>query len=110
VSRFPHELFTHRLRLRRWSVADAPALRTAIDASDAHLRPWLPWMRHEPMSLEATRDRILRQVDEFDRGETFGWALWAVKRHDLGTTPAPRSWDHPASERRAPRATTMGPP
>lgn len=73
---FPDALRTDRLLLRRWALDDAPALRAAVDASDAHLRPFIPWMRDEPRTLDQTRERVAGFIESFDAGETFNWALW----------------------------------
>jgi ribosomal-protein-serine acetyltransferase len=71
----PERLETERLVLRRWRASDVAALRAAVDASDAHLRPWIPWMRDEPRTLPETAARIAGFIEEFDGGRTFGWAL-----------------------------------
>ncbi len=76
MSAFPDTLRTERLTLRRWRVEDAGALRAAIDASDAHLRPFIPWMRDEPRTLEQTRERVAGFIVEYDAGVTFQWAVW----------------------------------
>ena len=47
-----------RLVLRCWNPADAPLLKAAIDGSLEHLRPWMPWARHEPEALEAKVERL----------------------------------------------------
>ena len=44
---------TPRLVLRCWSPEDAPELRRALDDSDQHLRPWIPFMKDEPRNLES---------------------------------------------------------
>lgn len=41
-----------RLLLRRWEVSDAALLSDAIGQSIEHLRPWMPWVAHEPLSIE----------------------------------------------------------
>jgi ribosomal-protein-serine acetyltransferase len=55
VDRLPTEIVTPRLVLRLWRPDDAAALGAAITASVEHLRPWLAWMRFEPLSDE---DRV----------------------------------------------------
>ena len=55
VDRLPSEIVTPRLFLRLWRPDDAAALGSAIEASSDHLRPWLAWMRFEPLSDE---DRV----------------------------------------------------
>jgi RimJ/RimL family protein N-acetyltransferase len=75
VSAPPDELATARLQLRRWRESDAEELRRLLDDNDAHLRPWIPFMKDEPRSLEATRERITTFVQSFDRGEHHRYAI-----------------------------------
>lgn len=72
-----YRIETGRLVLRCWSPADAPALRKALDESDQHLRPWIPWMSEEPRSLEQTVQRLRRERAEFDRDETYRYAIFS---------------------------------
>jgi ribosomal-protein-serine acetyltransferase len=55
------------LLLRLWRREDAEALRTAVIESIDHLRPWMWWTVHEPMSLDQRRaiiaDWHLRWLD-----------------------------------------------
>lgn len=53
--RLPAGLHAGRLVVRPWEIADAPGLHDAIGASVEHLRPFMPWISNEPLSL---RDRI----------------------------------------------------
>lgn len=55
MGRLPSEIVTPRLFLRLWRPDDASSLSAAIEASFEHLRPWLAWIRFEPLSNE---DRV----------------------------------------------------
>ncbi len=59
---------TERLVLRCWTGDDAEALRAAIDASAAELRPWIPFMRHEPRTLEETRAWVRARIEDHESG------------------------------------------
>ncbi len=48
--------------VRRWVPDDAQALVTAVTESAEHLRPWMPWIAQEPMSVE---ERI-RLIEDWD--------------------------------------------
>ena len=72
----PATLHTERLLLRRWRPGDETILRSAVDASDSHLRRWIPWMKDEPRSMDETAVRIAHQIGEFDAGVTFCWAVF----------------------------------
>lgn len=59
--RLPDHVETDRLTIRRWLQPGAPAMAAAavtvtvtVTASVEHLRPWMPWVAHEP---QATQDR-----------------------------------------------------
>jgi RimJ/RimL family protein N-acetyltransferase len=48
-TRLPGELLGARVVLRRWTVADVPALADAVTRNIEHLRPWMPWIAFEPL-------------------------------------------------------------
>ncbi len=50
MDRLPERTETERLLLRRLTPGDEPAMNAAITASLEHLRPWMPWAAHEPLS------------------------------------------------------------
>lgn len=57
---------TGGLVLRCWSPADAPRLRAVLDRSDAHLRPYIPFMRDEPRTLAQTAAWLRGHRASFD--------------------------------------------
>lgn len=75
-TRVVYRVETPRLVLRCWSPKDAPALRAALDESDAHLRPWIPFMKDEPRSLSATVDWLRQHRAAFDVGKNFRFAVF----------------------------------
>ena len=78
MARFPDQLTTERLVLRLWEVDDAPIVRAALDASDAHLRPWIPFMRREPRTLEQTRAWLQGRRDWFTADEHWHWGVFGT--------------------------------
>jgi RimJ/RimL family protein N-acetyltransferase len=62
MQRLPARIETERLVLRTWTPEDAEALGTAITESIEHLRPWMPWIAHEPVSLE-DRTKLITEWD-----------------------------------------------
>ena len=72
----PDRIQTERLLLRCWSVDDAPALRAALDVCDTHLRPWIPFMKHEPRSLPETAAWVQRHIDQFRAGQHFRYGVF----------------------------------
>ena len=53
------------LLLRRWTVDDAEMLAEAVSESLEHLRPWMPWVEHEPLSLSDRRTMIAQREREW---------------------------------------------
>ena len=81
MERLPAEVHvpSGRLRIRRWVAADEPALRAAIAASAEHLRPWMVWVKEEPLSPGA-RLALIRSWDEaWERGNE---AVYGIFRAD----------------------------
>ncbi|MBV9880771.1 MAG: GNAT family N-acetyltransferase [Gemmatirosa sp.] len=72
----PERLRTDRLTLRRWRVADAPALAAALEPSVAHLKPWIPWSVAEPAPAEALETRLAGYVADFDAGRTWLYGIF----------------------------------
>ncbi len=46
------------LALRRWEVAEAELLQRAVRDNLEHLRPWMPWVAGEPLTLAQRRALI----------------------------------------------------
>jgi RimJ/RimL family protein N-acetyltransferase len=73
----PYSVRSSRLLAKCWEADDAAAFRDLLDRNNLHLRPFIPWMRAEPQSLEATRERLLGYHERFVAGEDFRYALFA---------------------------------
>ncbi len=56
----PELVETPRLTLRLWAARDAPALHAAVVTSIEHLRPWIPWIGHEPLTI-ADREALITE-------------------------------------------------
>ena len=54
----PERLEGDGLVVRRWVIDDAPALAEAVDASADHLRPWMPWIPRELVTVGGRRELI----------------------------------------------------
>ena len=71
-----YRVCTSRLLIRCWQPRDAEMLKTAIDESLEHLRPWMPWAMDEPEDLQAKIDRLGRWRGMFDLGKDFVYGLF----------------------------------
>jgi RimJ/RimL family protein N-acetyltransferase len=74
---------TARLLARPWCPADASRLRESLDASDQHLRPWIPFMRDEPRSLADTVQRVREHRSKFDSDEMYRYPLFMPDEAEL---------------------------
>ena len=78
-----HRVITNRLEMRPYREADAEARRQLVDANDAWLRPWIPWMREEPMTLEDTRLKLREHAAAFLSRELFRYIILERESGDM---------------------------
>lgn len=78
-----YRIETERLLIRCWSPEDAPVLRAALDESDQHLRPWIPWMKDEPKSLDESAAWLRIKRANFDLGKDFWYAIFDNEERTL---------------------------
>jgi len=64
-----YRIETERLVLRCFDPRDAVALKAAVDASLDHLRPWIPWARDEPQTLDQKVELLRQYRAKFDLGQ-----------------------------------------
>src|SRR6201991_278252 len=83
----PYKLETQRLFIRCYEPGGVRLLDEAINANLDHLRPWMPWAREEPKSLDA-RAAIIRQFrGQFDLGQDFAFGIFdKMGKEQLGAT------------------------
>jgi RimJ/RimL family protein N-acetyltransferase len=72
----PYRIETERTVLRCYEPNDAPLLKDAIDSSLDHLRPWMPWARHEPQPLEQKVELMRMFRGSFDLGTDFVYGIF----------------------------------
>ena len=72
----PYRLETERLVIRCWDPRDARLLKEAIESSLDHLRPWMPWARAEPTTLDEKVKLLRRFRGLFDAGEDFVYGMF----------------------------------
>lgn len=65
-----------RLALRRWEVRDAALLSAAIGESIEHLRPWMPFIAYEPLSIEARAGLISGWEANWQQGGDFVFGIF----------------------------------
>jgi RimJ/RimL family protein N-acetyltransferase len=62
--------------MRAWTTADAPALQTALDASESHLRAWTPWVVDGKVPGLSLEERLARHAADFDAGREWVYGLF----------------------------------
>jgi RimJ/RimL family protein N-acetyltransferase len=68
----PDEIDGGIVRLRRWRLADEPALTAAVGTSRTEMEPWLP----NTLAERARPSEVLaREIKRFDRGRRFAYAM-----------------------------------
>ena len=66
-----YRIETGRLIIRCWEPRDAAALKEAVDSSIEHLRPWLPWVRFEPQTIDEKVELLRGFRARYDRDEDY---------------------------------------
>jgi RimJ/RimL family protein N-acetyltransferase len=73
----PYRIETERLVIRCYEPRDAPLLKAAVDESIEHLRPWMPWIRFEPQTVEQRVELLRSFRGQFDLGQDFIYGVFA---------------------------------
>jgi RimJ/RimL family protein N-acetyltransferase len=74
----PPALSLPNCRLARWTVEHAPALRAALAASDAHLRPWTPWVVDGKVPGLTLDERLARHEADFVGGREWVYGMFGT--------------------------------
>jgi RimJ/RimL family protein N-acetyltransferase len=72
-----YRVVTGRMLIRCWSPLDAILRRAALDDSDQHLRPWIPYMKDEPQSVEETAGWLRRMRAAFDLDQEYRYGIFS---------------------------------
>jgi RimJ/RimL family protein N-acetyltransferase len=73
----PPALDLVRCHLIRWQPAHADALRAALTARDAHLRPWTPWVIDGKVPGLTLEERLARHEADFTAGREWVYGLFS---------------------------------
>jgi RimJ/RimL family protein N-acetyltransferase len=88
----PHRIETQRTVIRCYTTSDAPLMISTLSKNVDHLRPWMDWAAHEPESLDAKRNRLQQNLDDFNSGTDFTYGIFDKQESELigGTGLHPR--------------------
>ncbi|HEX6168037.1 MAG TPA: GNAT family N-acetyltransferase [Acidimicrobiales bacterium] len=64
-----HLVPADQLVVRRWRVEDVPRLHAAVIESIDHLRPWMPWVAKEPLTLAQRVELVAGWAPLWDAGD-----------------------------------------
>lgn len=79
----PYRIETARLVVRCYEPGDAAKVKDAIDSSLDHLRPWMPWVEHEPQTLEEKTDLLKSFRAQFDLGDNFVMGVFSLDESEV---------------------------
>jgi RimJ/RimL family protein N-acetyltransferase len=79
----PYRIETERLVIRCYEPEDAPLLKTAVDASLDHLRPWMPWARSEPQTLDEKVELCRSFRGQFDLDQNYVYGIFSADESEL---------------------------
>ncbi|HHG84473.1 MAG TPA: N-acetyltransferase [Bacteroidetes bacterium] len=67
----PYRIETDRLVIRCWNPEDVWKMETAVTSSLESLRPWMPWIKFEPKTIEERINLIRGFRANFDQDEDY---------------------------------------
>jgi len=76
MEKLPKVVNTDRLIVRQYQFEDAQQLMSVIRVNLEHLRPWMPWIKDEPQSLEQKESWILNSQKDFELGSNFAYGIF----------------------------------
>lgn len=82
-TRTAYRVETDRLVLRCWEPGDARVMRSSLDRNDQHLRPWIPFMKDEPRSLQQSAEWLRGIRAAFDLRQNFRYAVFDTCEKNL---------------------------
>ncbi len=81
----PEIVETPRLTLRRWVAGDGARMGEVVTTNLEHLRPWMPWIATEPLSVEAREELIASWTEGWLAGGDVVFGIFCGDRIVGGT-------------------------
>ena len=87
-----YKIETERTIIRCYNPSDALLLKEAVDLSLEHLKPWLPWAKYEPQTVEEKIDLLRTFRGQFDLNKDYIYGIFNKDETELigGTGLHPR--------------------
>jgi ribosomal-protein-serine acetyltransferase len=86
----PERLVDGELELRPWRLQDVDVLAVAVTRSVEHLRPWMAWIAHEPLSREQRLELIEVWAAAREAGGEANYGMWIGEQPVGGCGLIPR--------------------
>jgi Acetyltransferases, including N-acetylases of ribosomal proteins len=74
----PSRVDTPNFVLRVMSASDVPALQVSLEKSDAHLRPWTPWVIDGRVPGLTLEQRLAIDAEAFESSERWVYGIFSV--------------------------------
>jgi ribosomal-protein-serine acetyltransferase len=72
----PETIAAGPVTLTRWVPDDVEAMHAVITANIEHLRPWMPWIQFEPLTIEQRRELLVGWHElQWESGEGYNYAI-----------------------------------
>lgn len=71
----PDSLSVDDVTVRRWNEDDVAPLDEMVISSLDHLRPWMPWVQAEPLSITDRAEKVTGWVRSWDAAQDFTYAI-----------------------------------
>jgi RimJ/RimL family protein N-acetyltransferase len=71
-----YRIVTARLVMRCWEPRDAALIKSAIDENLEYLRPWMPWIQHEPQAVDEKVQLLRGFRSDFDGDRDYPYAIF----------------------------------
>ena len=72
----PERIDTDRLVIRQYRLKDAEAMHEAVTSRVEELRPWMPWIKFEPQTVDQRRELIRQWELDFKNGGNSNYAIF----------------------------------
>ena len=76
----PYAIRTARLTVRAYERSDVRALHEAVRENVEALRPWMPWIAREPLTLQQRAQTVRAIRGRFDLGEDYIYGIFEGDR------------------------------
>lgn len=78
-----YKIVTQNLVIRCYNPDDAFKLKDTVDANVEYLKPWMPWIKFEPTTIEQKIELLRSFRSEFDSGKDYTYGIFDLTENIL---------------------------